>query len=69
MVREGHSRWPVYRGSKDNIIGMILVKSLILVDPKAGIKVKEVNLRRLPVVNEQVPLYKMLDMFQQGKSK
>lgn len=68
-MQEGHSRWPVYRGSKDNIIGMILVKSLILIDPKSGVKVKEIALRRLPVVNETVPLYKMLDMFQQGKSK
>eukprot|EP00339_Tiarina_fusa_P023288 CAMPEP_0117024810 /NCGR_PEP_ID=MMETSP0472-20121206/18387_1 /TAXON_ID=693140 ORGANISM="Tiarina fusus, Strain LIS" /NCGR_SAMPLE_ID=MMETSP0472 /ASSEMBLY_ACC=CAM_ASM_000603 /LENGTH=368 /DNA_ID=CAMNT_0004731345 /DNA_START=302 /DNA_END=1408 /DNA_ORIENTATION=- len=68
LVQEGHSRWPVYRGNRDNIIGMILVKSLILIDPKDEIVVKEINLRRLPVVNENMPLYKVLDMFQQGKS-
>jgi len=68
LVQEGHSRWPVYRGHKDNIIGMILVKSLILIDPKDEVKVRDINLRRLPVVNETMPLYKVLDMFQQGKS-
>jgi len=68
LVQEGHSRWPVYRGNRDNIIGMILVKSLILINPKDAVKVKDVGLRRLPVVNESMPLYKVLDMFQQGKS-
>jgi len=68
LVQEGHSRWPVYRGNKNNIIGMILVKSLILVDPKDETKVKELQLRRMPVVNENMPLYQMLDLFQQGKS-
>jgi len=69
LVREGHSRWPVYRNNKNNIIGMILVKSLIMIDPKDSVRVKDINLRRLPVVNETMPLYKVLDMFQQGKSK
>ena len=59
----------MYRGNKDNIIGMILVKSLILIDPKDEVRVRDVNLRRLPVVNENMPLYKVLDMFQQGKSR
>ena len=68
LVQEGHSRWPVYRGHKNNIIGMILVKSLIMIDPKDAVRVKDINLRRLPVVNETMPLYKVLDMFQQGKS-
>merc|ERR1712137_304885 len=68
LVREGHSRWPVYRNNKNNIIGMILVKSLIMIDPKDSVRVKDINLRRLPVVNETMPLYKVLDMFQQGKS-
>lgn len=68
MVQEGHSRWPVYRGNRDNIIGMILVKSLILIDPKDCVKVRDLNLRRLPIVGETMPLYKVLDMFQQGKS-
>ena len=47
---------------------MILVKSLILIDPKDDTPVKELQLRRMPVVNEDTPLYQMLDMFQQGKS-
>lgn len=68
MVQEGHSRWPVYRDNRNNIIGMILVKSLILIDPKDDTPVKELQLRRMPVVNEDTPLYQMLDMFQQGKS-
>merc|ERR1712173_10178 len=55
-------------GNKNNIIGMILVKSLIMIDPKDNVRVKDINLRRLPVVNETMPLYKVLDMFQQGKS-
>jgi len=41
---------------------------LIMIDPKDSVRVKDINLRRLPVVNETMPLYKVLDMFQQGKS-
>jgi len=68
MVQEGHSRWPVYRGDENNIIGMLLVKSLIDLDPEEGVPVKDLPLRRLPVVNEQMPLYQVLNMFQLGRS-
>ena len=68
MVQEGHSRWPVYRGDVNNIIGMLLVKSLVLINPQDNVPVRNIPLRRLPVVNENTPLYQVLNMFKQGKS-
>ena len=51
----------------EQFICMILVKSL-MIDPKDAVLVNDINLCWLPVVNETMPLYKVLDMFQKGKS-
>eukprot|EP00007_Cunea_sp_BSH-02190019_P007714 CAMPEP_0174239140 /NCGR_PEP_ID=MMETSP0417-20130205/13568_1 /TAXON_ID=242541 /ORGANISM="Mayorella sp, Strain BSH-02190019" /LENGTH=592 /DNA_ID=CAMNT_0015318053 /DNA_START=67 /DNA_END=1845 /DNA_ORIENTATION=- len=68
IVDEGHSRVPVYRESRENIIGMILVKKCLLYSPKDCVPIAEIPLHRMPVVNDQLPLYDLLNLFQTGKS-
>lgn len=68
ITKKGHSRVPVYSGQKNRILGQLLVKSLINVDPDACVKVSEVPLRVLPAVASNVPLYDVLNEFQTGKS-
>ena len=68
VVEAGHSRIPIYHKSKQNIIGMILVKNLILLSPDNCTKVRDTVIRRVPSVPENLPLYDMLNIFQTGKS-
>jgi CBS domain containing-hemolysin-like protein len=34
ILQSGHSRVPVYRGAKSNVVGMIIVKKLIKLNPE-----------------------------------
>jgi ankyrin repeat/SOCS box protein 13/metal transporter CNNM len=65
---KGHSRIPVFLGSVDHIIGMLLVKHLIMVNPDEGVLVRELKLRPIPFVPADKPLYDMLNLFQRGRS-
>jgi len=65
---KGHSRVPIYRGAKEHIVGMLLVKNLILFDPSSEIVIGELEINRLPMVSSNLPLYSLLDMFQTGKA-
>jgi len=67
IIDSGHSRIPVYKGQKDKIIGMFMVKKLL---QYAGddIKVSQLELKRIPEVTPQLPLYHLLNIFQTGKS-
>jgi metal transporter CNNM len=58
----------VYRGEPSNIIGMLLVKKLIKIDPKDSIKIEAVELFRLPSVPADMPLYGLLKLFSRGGS-
>lgn len=65
----GVSRIPIYKDTKENIVGMLLVKSLILVDPEHNvISVSQAKIRPLPTVPANMPLYDILNEFQTGKS-
>lgn len=65
----GVSRIPIYKDSKENIVGMLLVKNLILNDPEHNvISISQAKLRPLPTVPENMPLYDILNEFQTGKS-
>ncbi|XP_004345603.2 CBS domain-containing protein [Capsaspora owczarzaki ATCC 30864] len=64
----GHSRIPVYENDRTNIIGLILAKNLILVDPDDNVPIQHVMTRRLPKVRADLPLYDLLNEFQTGKS-
>nr|PIL96993.1 CBS domain-containing protein [Toxoplasma gondii COUG] len=74
VLRKGHSRIPVYEGRRSNVRGVLLVKSLILIDPKAGIRIRDLmrgrTFRRLctPLfVAPSVNPYQLLNEFQEGR--
>jgi len=62
------SRIPIYRGNREQIVGMLLVKTLLLFDPSDEVPISKLNLKRLPLVPAKMPLYTMLKIFQTGKS-
>ncbi|EKX44953.1 hypothetical protein GUITHDRAFT_71669 [Guillardia theta CCMP2712] len=39
IMSSGHSRIPIFVGSKDNVVGLLIVKNIILVDPENNTKV------------------------------
>ncbi|KAI4378881.1 hypothetical protein MLD38_016303 [Melastoma candidum] len=68
ILARGHSRVPVYSGSPKNIIGLLLVKSLLTVRPETETPVSSVSIRRIPRVPADMPLYDILNEFQKGSS-
>ncbi|KAK9690548.1 hypothetical protein RND81_09G136700 [Saponaria officinalis] len=68
ILDNGHSRMPVYYEEPTNIIGCILVKNLLTIDPEDEVPVKSVTIRKLPRVPETMPLYDILNEFQKGHS-
>eukprot|EP00667_Euglena_gracilis_P006933 EG_transcript_6997 len=77
LLDGGHSRIPVFvRSHRDGnegnqpyqILGMILVKSLILFNSERATPIRECNLRKVPFVPTTKPLYDMLNLFQEGRS-
>ncbi|XP_057535991.1 DUF21 domain-containing protein At4g14240-like [Amaranthus tricolor] len=68
ILARGHSRVPVYSGNPKNIIGLLLVKSLLTVRPETDTPVSAVSIRRIPRVPGDMPLYDILNEFQKGSS-
>lgn len=68
ILEKGHSRVPVYYENPKNIIGLILVKNLLTINPADEVPVKNVTIRKIPRVPETTPLYDMLNEFQKGHS-
>lgn len=68
ILARGHSRVPVYSGNAKNIIGLLLVKSLLTVRPETETPVSAVSIRRIPRVPGDMPLYDILNEFQKGSS-
>ncbi|XP_070569081.1 uncharacterized protein [Ptychodera flava] len=71
LLAKGHSRIPVYESSRSNVKGVLLVKTLIKLDPDDGTQVRDIfskHSRKLPVVPENTPLYDLLNEFQTGKT-
>ncbi|KAK9271315.1 hypothetical protein L1049_026905 [Liquidambar formosana] len=68
IITIGHSRVPVYAGNPTNIIGLILVKNLLTVDPDAAVPLRKMIIRKIPRVSENMPLYDILNEFQKGHS-
>ncbi|XP_058762090.1 DUF21 domain-containing protein At4g14240-like isoform X1 [Vicia villosa] len=68
ILARGHSRVPVYSGNSKNIIGLLLVKSLLTVRPETDTPVNAVSIRRIPRVPADMPLYDILNEFQKGSS-
>ncbi|XP_068654237.1 DUF21 domain-containing protein At1g47330-like isoform X1 [Aristolochia californica] len=68
IMAKGHSRVPVYAGNAYNIIGLILVKNLLMIDPKDAVPLRKMTIRKIPRVPENMPLYDILNEFQKGQS-
>ncbi|OAY78860.1 DUF21 domain-containing protein, partial [Ananas comosus] len=68
ILDKGHSRVPVYYEKPTNIIGLILVKNLLSIHPDDEVPVKNVTIRKIPRVPEDMPLYDILNEFQKGHS-
>ncbi|KAI3785558.1 hypothetical protein L1987_44678 [Smallanthus sonchifolius] len=68
IMTMGHSRIPVYSGDRTNIIGIILVKNLLAVDPDDAVPLRKMLLRKVPRVEDNMPLYDILNEFQKGHS-
>ncbi|WOL12594.1 hypothetical protein Cni_G21361 [Canna indica] len=68
ILARGHSRVPVFSGNPKNIIGLLLVKSLLTVRPETETPVSAISIRRIPRVPADMPLYDILNEFQKGSS-
>ncbi|KAJ1996174.1 hypothetical protein GGI26_000153 [Coemansia sp. RSA 1358] len=68
MLRKGYSRVPVFSGDRMNVIGVLLVKSLLLVDPDDCIPLAQAKIAPIPVVTIHNSLYDILNAFQDGGS-
>mmetsp|Transcript_26809 Transcript_26809/g.43148 ORF Transcript_26809/g.43148 Transcript_26809/m.43148 type:complete len:450 (-) Transcript_26809:415-1764(-) len=68
ILEHGHSRVPVWRGMEDNIVGLLLVKHLIRVDPKYKLRVADMQLVPLFTVNKNTSLFALLRRFRTGTS-
>ncbi|XP_057964916.1 DUF21 domain-containing protein At4g14240 [Malania oleifera] len=68
ILARGHSRVPVYSENPKNIIGLLLVKSLLTVRAETETPVSAVSIRRIPRVPADMPLYDILNKFQEGSS-
>eukprot|EP01018_Ginkgo_biloba_P017285 Gb_35072 [translate_table: standard] len=68
ILARGHSRVPVYLGNPKNIIGLLLVKSLLTVRAETETPASAVSIRRIPRVPADMPLYDILNEFQKGSS-
>ncbi|KAM7256802.1 hypothetical protein ACFE04_012543 [Oxalis oulophora] len=68
ILARGHSRVPVYSENPKNIIGLLLVKTLLTVRAESETPVSAVSIRRMPRVPANMPLYDILNEFQKGSS-
>ncbi|GLC43679.1 hypothetical protein PLESTM_001503800 [Pleodorina starrii] len=69
ILMSGHSRIPVHReGNRKAIMGLILVKELVLINPADNTPVHSLRLRELPRLAADTPMYDMLKLFETGKS-
>ncbi|XP_049398035.1 DUF21 domain-containing protein At4g14240-like isoform X2 [Solanum stenotomum] len=68
ILARGHSRVPVYSANPKNVIGLLLVKSLLTVRAETETPVSAVSIRRIPRVPADMPLYDILNEFQKGSS-
>lgn len=65
LSRSGHSRFPVYEGSEDNIVGILYLHDLVGI--REGGKVSDVMSRQLTYIHEDFTLYQALQAFLKTK--
>merc|ERR1719461_706847 len=75
IYKTGFSRIPIFKETKDNIIGILLVKTLILCDPDPDLTIYQFLQQRfgdIPVpllVAPNTPLYDCINLFQERKTQ
>jgi len=68
ILSRGFSRIPVYnRNDKRSILGSLLIKKLLVVDPNERRPLRSMGLREPLVVSPEVGLLEMLQRFQTGR--
>jgi hypothetical protein len=67
-MEKGHSRVPIYHESPQNVIGVVLVKTLVPYDPDEAVPLSSLKIRRLPRVQASTPLFEILHIFEEGGS-
>jgi metal transporter CNNM len=65
---KGHSRVPVYKNSRRHVVGVLLVKSLVIVNANDKVTVSEAGYLPIPHLDEHIGLYDVINLFQLGKS-
>ncbi|KAJ9084461.1 hypothetical protein DSO57_1024142 [Entomophthora muscae] len=68
IQRAGHSRVPIFEGSRNNCVGLILTKSLLLLNPNMSTPVSDVRIYYIPKVRGDTSLVNLLNIFQEGAS-
>jgi metal transporter CNNM len=69
ILASGHSRIPIHApGQRRHILGILLVKELLLVDPRAKVKVSDLKIRSLPHLPAGTPMWDLLKLFEIGRS-
>ena len=71
LIEKAHSRIPVYEGTRENIVGLLLVKTLIKLDPEDATPVRslldEGDVRPILHTTVDKPLFDLLNEFQDGR--
>jgi len=67
VVVTGHSRVPVYRGDPQRVVGLFLTRSLVGLDDSKGKRLCDMPLVEVPWVNEDTPLYDILNQLKCGQ--
>ncbi|KAI9332308.1 hypothetical protein DFJ73DRAFT_63328 [Zopfochytrium polystomum] len=68
LIEAGHSRVPVYNNARENVIGVLLVKQLVLLDPDDATPLADIPIGRLPRIKSDTPLFEILHNFEEGGS-
>jgi metal transporter CNNM len=68
ILASGYSRIPVFEDHKANIVGLLLVKKLIVLDPDDERPIRDLVLRKPILVGPAESCYAVLNEFQKGRS-
>lgn len=69
IIKQGYSRIPIFEGSnKDNILGIMLMKKLLLIEENVTIRNSGISLREPVEVPPVMPMLDLLEKFKEGRS-
>jgi len=58
----------VYKDSRENIVGVLLAKSLVMYNPEEARRLHDFSINKLPNAEASTPLFDILNTFQEGRS-